>query len=128
MAQIIRLTLTRGQARSASDYFFPYLEELCALKIRDSASNIDENLSARIVNELLEDCMRKFAIRLLGPAQKYNFKFTLAEGIALYKLMMQLPLDTNQVWLCNIRQLITDTLHSQLVNPVAITEEIKRTG
>lgn len=114
---MIILKLYRDQARQVQLHFFPYLELLCEKNIRD-ALNQDEELNARMIYSVLNETRILFEKKLFGISNKLSFKFTDAQSIVLYKLLLVVPIHADNIWLHNLRQFITDHLHLQLSDPV----------
>ena len=106
----MKLKIDRGQARSVQQRFFPYLVQLCDMRIRDT-KNEQDLLIAKLVRSVLTDVQIKFDRKLIGFAERFTFKFTDSESIVLYKLLMLLPLDAKDVWLTQLRQYIIECLY-----------------
>lgn len=114
---MIMLKLSRDQARNVQLHFFPYLDLLCEKNIRDAVT-LDDQLNVRMISSILNEARRLFEKKLFGVSNRLKFLFTDAQSIVLYKLLLNLPLHPDQIWLCNLRQLIMDTLHVQLCDPI----------
>lgn len=114
---MILLKLTRDQARSVQVNFFPYLSLLCEKNIADT-TNPDETLNARMIYSILNEIRKDFEKKLFNTAKKIKFKLSDAQAVVMYKLMMSLPLQPDQIWLVNLRQHIVNILHIELCEPV----------
>lgn len=112
----ILIPLQRDQARAVQQNFCPYLERYCETKIRTAVSE-DERLIYMIIRSLFLDVYKMICKKLLTDAKHFKFKLTEAEAIAMYKLLIALPIQADQFWYCNLRQTIIDIIHSQLQQP-----------
>jgi hypothetical protein len=114
------LKLERDQARAVRDNFFPYLEMLCDTKYQELKHERDTfgSLNVLLVRSLLLEVVKMFDRKLLTDSNRFTFKFNQAQGITIDILLLQVPLNPKDVWLCNLRQLITDTLHQQIIDLV----------
>jgi hypothetical protein len=110
------LKLERDQARATRQYFFPYVEMLCETKYQDCRRERDlyGSMNVLIIRSLFLEVVKSFDRKLLTESNRFTFKFHQAQGITLYTLLLQVPLNPLDIWLCNLRQLITDTLHQQI--------------
>lgn len=111
----IVIDLTRDQARTVQLQYFPYLEKLCATKIRDAGRDWDQILNCRAVQSLFFSVKMQIDKKLVGPADKFKFKFSYAEGLTFYKLLMGLPIKGEETYLINLRQFISDIIFKQLI-------------
>lgn len=121
---MIILKLTRDQARSVQLNFFPYLSLLCEKNIRDT-TNPDETLNARMIYCILNEIRKDVEKKLFNTAKKIKFKFSDAQAIVMYKLMIALPLQPDQIWLINLRQHIVNILHIELCEPIEIKQPVE---
>lgn len=113
----IKIKLERDQARAIQQYFHPYLVQLCDTRVKDCFGDIDATLNARAMQSLFLQVAKIIDKRLLTQAMEFNLAFTYAESLAYYTILMQLPILSNQVYLVNLRQLVCDTIHNQLIEP-----------
>lgn len=117
---LIKVTLNRDQARAVQRTFCPFLERYCESKILNAVSE-DEQLIYKIIRCLFLDIYKKICKKLLTDQYMLGFKFSEAEAIALYKLLIAFPIKADDVWLINLRQRITDSIHNQLTTIETIT-------
>ncbi len=111
------LKLERDQARAVRENFFPYLEMLCETKYNDCVRERDTfgSMNVLIIRSLFLEVVTFFDKKLLTEGNRFTFKFHTAQAVTLYSLLLQVPLNPKDVWHCNLRQLITDTLHQQIM-------------
>lgn len=114
--QAIILKLDRDQARAVQATFCPYLERYCESKIINAVTE-DEQLIYKIIRCIFLDIYKMLCKKLLTDANKFTFNFSEAEAITLYKLLIAFPIKSENVWMLNLRQLITDSIHNQLQQP-----------
>ncbi len=110
----IVVSLTRDQARTVQLQYFPYLEKLCGSKIRDAGRDWEQILNCRAVQSLFFSVKMQIDKKLIGTADKFKFKFSYAEGLTFYRLLMGLPIKGEEIYLINLRQSITDIIFKQL--------------
>lgn len=120
MVKQITLKLDRSQLAAVDEYFLPYLEMQVTTWMRDCEHDVNAHLNACVISCIHQELVQILRHRLTGPANRFQFKFSTAQAITLYKLLMCLPINYSQVWLINLRQLITDTLHQQLLKTVVV--------
>lgn len=116
---MIRLKIHRDNAREVQESFFPYLQELCELKMRDAAAvkDNDAKLVARMMLCLTVELRLKFDKKLLTQMINFTLKITDSEAICFYKLLMAFPISEKWVHMIMLRQQITDFLHAELCLP-----------
>lgn len=113
---MIKLKIHRDNAREVQQHFFPYLHELCELKMREAvnAKDGDGKLVARMMLCLVVGLSTKFDKKLLTEYINFTVKITDAEAICFYQLLMNFPISEKWVSMIMLRQQITDFLHGQL--------------
>lgn len=109
----IIIKLERDQARTVQQKFFPYCEQFCISK-RNIAVTEDERLMYMILASVFNQVQKQFNKKLAGDGLRFRLKFSNAEGITLYKLLIAFPIKSDQVYMINLRQRITDSIHKQL--------------
>lgn len=122
MTKII-VKLERDQAATIVHKFFPFLDRLCISKITNSYTD-DEQLVYTVIHCIFQDVQKMFAKKLFTEGNRFTFNLSKAEGITLYKLLMAFPIDSKQVYMLNLRQLITDSIHNQLTKPAYEKESL----
>lgn len=113
----MQIKLTRDQCRSVQNHFFPYLVQVCAMKV-DHPADSEELLTNKIIVCILQEIRIIFERKLLTKSNNFLFRFSDAQGIIFYKLLMNLPLQADRFWLINLRSFICDRLHLQMCEPV----------
>jgi len=109
----IKIKLTRDEARTV-DSFFDYWFLLCDSKAKHPM-NVERDIMMWILlRSVLIHSRKKFLSRLNGFAQRFTFSFNDFEAITLIEFLKMQPIPLDQVWLCNLRQRIIDTLHPQI--------------
>jgi len=114
---MMQIKLTRDEARTVRERWLNYIIQVADMKVRDTKNNIDENLNARVIKSVVEDLKKKYDKKLLNNGNRMYFKFNDAEGIVLYKFLMQIPVPADQYWFFLLRNKITDSLHKQISEP-----------
>jgi hypothetical protein len=109
--------LTRDQARSIQINFFPYLVAVCEMKLAHTYSD-DELYNNKMIFCLLQEIRIQFEKKLSTVSNKLTFKFSDPQSIILYKLLMNIPIQSDHFWLINLRIFICDILHKQLSEPI----------
>lgn len=110
---MIRIKLTRDEARACQQYFFIYLQQVCEMKIRH-ADKQDEILYQYVICDLFNQVQLQFEKKLLTAANNLTFKLTVSQGIVLFKLLEALPLDQKDIWLIQLRQLFLNIIYPEL--------------
>lgn len=113
---LIVVKLDRDQARTVQQTFCPYLERYCESKILNAVTE-DEQLIYKIIRCIFLDIYKMLCKKLLTDPHVFKLKFSEAEAITLYKLLIAFPIKSENVWMLNLRQLITDSIHNQLSQP-----------
>lgn len=113
----MQIKLTRDQARSVQHHFFPYLVAVCEMKVEHPAGS-EDLLNNKMIVCILQEIRVLFEKKLLTRSNKFLFRFSDAQGIIFYKLLMNLPIIADQFWLINLRLHICDVLHLQMCEPV----------
>jgi hypothetical protein len=111
---MVPIKLERDEARAIQQYFFPYLVEVCRLKKRDAADQ-DETLTQIIIIDTFDQVCKLFEKKLSNISNVLHFKFTDAQAIVLYKLLMNMPIENQNVWLVNLRQLICNIFYNEIL-------------
>jgi hypothetical protein len=112
----IILKLERDQARAVQDTFFPYIHELCRFRIKNEG-NINSKLMERIVYTVFDTVAKLFSRKLNTTGNKFTFNFTEGQAITLYMFIIMVPIQQEQVWYMNLRNLIVNSLHQQILKP-----------
>lgn len=113
----IEIKLTRDQARAVQQSFFPYLEMLTDLKIRENLENVDAVLSHRALKILFMQVVKQFNKKLDTQAMKFTFFLPLPNALAFYNLLNELPLQGHEVYALNLRQHLVSVIHRQMMAP-----------
>lgn len=119
---MILLKITRDEAREVQRFFFPYLLERCLLKMRDAVLHRQVNMEEansqllvhRMMHSLITGIKKKFDRKLLTIANVFTINHTDAEAIAMYQLLMIMPLDGKQPFQCMLRQRICNFYFDEL--------------
>lgn len=109
----VKIKLDRDQARAIQKRFFPYLVQLCNIKI-DTSNDERERLNAMLIKSVAIEVRLKFDRRLVSFANRFNISFSDCEAIVLYHLLMSLPLDSKDVWLQQLRQSLISRLYQHI--------------
>jgi hypothetical protein len=118
MNTIINLTLTRDQARKVQEDFFPYLEELTELKIREAGKDESRIFNCRAISTLLFEVTEIFEHILSNrPGNDMEIPITYSEALALHDLLKELPIAASNYWHVNLRDSIIAQCHSKLSEP-----------
>lgn len=110
----MQIKLHRDQARAFTDRFFPYLVQVCDVRVRDERNGY----SAKIIRCLFLEVQQIFERKLVARATKktpnlLTINLTDAQGLVLLNLLPIIPLDPKDIWLAMIRQDAINTLHLQ---------------
>lgn len=112
---MILLKLKRDQARAIEEHLFPLMIRIAEMKVNTAGKFSDEYLNYKIVLTLLTEVKKIFTRKLDGAAHKFNFKFNDAQGITLFKFLMNHRISEEHSWLINLRQHICDVLYKQII-------------
>jgi hypothetical protein len=109
---MIPLKITRDEARELVDFFFPLLDEICQVRIRDAKVSKDDDagMVGRMVLCLFRQVDHAFKKKLLTKQKTFTIQLSEAEGICLYQLLMAFPIDERMEYEIWLRQKITDFL------------------
>lgn len=110
---MITVQLTRDEARAVQQYFFYYLDELCQLKYRDSQTD-DDRMMQLIIIDSFQQIRKLFAKKLFNKGNKITFNFTITQAVIFYKLLSNLPLERENVYLVTLRQLIMNIIYAPI--------------
>lgn len=113
----MKLKLTRDEARAIQQNFFPYMMQVCDMQIRQTQYNEGENMIFRIIRCIVFDIIRKFDLKLIGFANKFQFDLKEREAIVMYRMLLSQPIDQKNVWMQNLRDRVVAILYQQLNNP-----------
>ena len=113
----MKLKLTRDEARTIQQHFLPYMMQVCDMQVRQTAANEGENMIFRIIRCIAVDIQRKFDLKLIGFAQKFQFDLKEREAIVIYRMFLSQPIDKKNVWMTTLRDRIVTILHGQLSEP-----------
>jgi hypothetical protein len=118
----ITLKLTRDQARTVQQSFFPYLLMLIESRLQTEiySGNVDALLSIRANRILFQQVVKMFDRKLLTEGHKFTFQFTLPNALPLYGYLRELPIEAKDFYHINLRQHIIEVLHRQLSDPKLI--------
>lgn len=111
---MIQIKLTRDEARAMQQYFFFYLEEVCQMKERHSSS-LEDRMNEHIITDTFHQVKILFEKKLFNTGNNLRFKLTDTQAIILYKLLMNFPLDQNNIWLLQTRQLFCNIIYTSLL-------------
>lgn len=112
---MIRIRLSRDQARHAQEKYFPYMMMLAKFKVREAYGRDNDLALAKMLLSLLHDVHIMFAKKLLTTPDKYTFRLTVAQGICFYYFLMQVPIDNTNVYTNNLRQIMCDVLYRECI-------------
>jgi hypothetical protein len=117
---MITLRTYRQYVETATVYFFQYIELYKQTRLNNLVQNnlqADDYLSAVVINCILEEIEWLFDKKLVTTkAEKIKFEFTDAQGIVLYKTLINLPLPKDQVYFNQIRQEWIQLLDIELIH------------
>ncbi len=113
---MITLKIERDDTRMLQENFFPYLSMLVNSKIK-AATGSDDLLNWKIIRSLFTDIKKKVTRKLLTEAKRFTFKFSDAEGITVFQLLMVMPVTVEEIYMQLLRTRVCDTLHKQMNEP-----------
>lgn len=124
-ARII-LKINRDDARFVQQHFFPYIRQLCSLRIRQAGTDKDDHFLCLAIKSIFDKVEREFDHRLTGFADSFKFRFAIHEAIILYRLLMAFPVENNEFnfYMDQLRQNIIRIIHGQLSEPVIVAASI----
>jgi hypothetical protein len=108
--------LDRDQARCIQQNFFPYMELLVQNRI--DHSSIDQTLNCRLINSIFQEVKLVIDKKLVTTGNQFTIKFSIAQSIVFYQLLMELPINSKEIFLINFRFWICDHLNRWLSEPV----------
>ncbi len=111
---MIKIKLTRDQARLIEQNCLPYMVMLTEMKVHDTSTLGPEYFISKILNSLITEVHVSFKRKLLGKGNNLSFPFTDAHGIAFYSLFLTHPIEAKQEYLINLRQQVCDIMHKQI--------------
>ena len=119
---MVAMKISRDEAREVQRFFFPYLQQRCLLKMRealmkrqaDMEEATKELLVHRMMLSLVKDVNKKFDRKLLTIANTFTIKHTDAEAIAMYQLLMIMPISSRQPFNVMLRQKMCNFYFDQL--------------
>lgn len=114
----MKIKVTRDEARAVQQNFFPFLQQLCDMRIRQADHDDDLLFLARLFACIFRDIKRKFDLRLVGFSQLFKIELKEHEAIVFYKLLLSVKLDPQNVWLIHLRQKLIEELFIYLSEPV----------
>lgn len=120
---MIRLRLSRDQARHIERDFFPYMLMVCKMKVREAIEETEDYFTYKMILSLIHDVDVAFKKKLLTSSHTFNFNFSDAHGLCLYRFMMKQPINENVVYSVILRQMICDALFQQLLSYTKYYEE-----
>ncbi|MBG9376957.1 hypothetical protein I5907_11990 [Panacibacter sp. DH6] len=115
---MMKLKLSRDEARLADEKFFGPILMIYKMKVRDAPTWSAEWCNQKVLLSLIIDVRVAFKKKLLSSSNTFIFNFSDGHGIALYHLLMQYPVDTYSVYNVLTRQKICNTLHAQIISPL----------
>ena len=121
---MIIVKLTRDETRCIQQYFFPFLDELCKMKERQALQDSDRH-AQHMVLDLYKQAKKVIDRKLLTTADKFSIRFTDSQAIILHQLLLALPLDANNVYLVNLRQLLCNIIVKE-INAVLFVNQMQR--
>lgn len=119
---MITFKIERDQARTLQQYFFPYLDEYCRLKQRDSIA-IDEQLTQFVIFDLYRQVKVIIEKKLLTVSHTLKVNLTDSQAAVFHKLLLALPLDGSNVWMVYVRQLICNIIYPVIEREIARIQE-----
>jgi hypothetical protein len=116
---MITLRTYRQHVETASTYFFPYINEAKRTRLNNLQNQhitSEEYFSAVVINTLLDDVEFIFDKKLITTkSQKLKFELSDAEGIVLYKTLLNLPLPREQIYFNQVRMEWLASLDQELI-------------
>lgn len=117
---MITLRTTRHYAEAALDAFFPYLNLQKQTRLNDVAHlsiASKEYLQAVVINCLLDEVETIFKKKLVNTTgAMVQLKFTDAQGVLFYQVLMHMPIDEDKIYPCLIRSKWLLDLDRELIN------------
>ena len=111
---MIKLRLTRDEARLIDDYWLPFMIKLVWSNLRTNAGNHGKYLNCKILLSLLCDVQMSLKRKLLTSKNQFSLSLTEAEASAFYVYLMKQPIDACFVYAVNMRQSMCNHLHKEL--------------
>lgn len=113
----MKLKLTRDESRTIQQHFFPYMMQRIEMEIRQNSHNEAEQMLCRVIRCITIDIKRKFDLKLIGFAQKFQFDLKEREAIIFYRSLLKQPIDEKNVWMISLRDRVINVLYKALSEP-----------
>jgi len=111
--QLIKISLTRDEARAIEQYFFTYLEQVCTMKINQEKDQ-DDRLWQQLIEDQFLQVKKSFTRKLLTTQKKFTFTFTISQSIVMFQLLRAFPIHKDEVYLLQLRNLIMNIFYEAL--------------
>lgn len=113
---MITLKLTRDEARTIDHYFFSYLDRLIftfkPIGVKEKEEEILSNIFLKDIFTQIDKIIKR---KLISSSAKFKIKLTNSQAVVLYRILMLLPLDPNDIYLINLRNSTINYLHKELL-------------
>jgi hypothetical protein len=112
---MIQLRTTRDEARLVQQHFLPYLLLHAERELHDAITDA-EKMIYLIMDCLVKEVKKAYDKKLLTTANKFYLKFSDAQAVCFYQLLMDFPIDRSQAYMVMVRQKIMDRILAEITN------------
>lgn len=95
--------------------YLPMLQKTLMNNVSHCTKISSEYLNTRVMVSIVEELEYYFQRKQFTKAQKFKLDFTEAEGIYLFKIIMDLPISAENIYTDRIRNLWLEQLNQQIL-------------
>lgn len=113
----MKLKLTRDEARTIQQNIFPYLLQVCDMKVQTTPFNQDENLLAKVFRSITRDIKLKLDKKLVGTSNSCSIALNDSETIIFLRSLQATPIEPHNVWMLQLVSKIINELYQEICKP-----------
>ena len=95
--------------------YFPLLQKTLLKNVAHCTKISSEYLNTRVMISLVEELEYYFQRKQFTKAKKFKLDFTEAEGIYLFKIIMDLPINRENIYTDRVRNQWLEQLNQQII-------------
>lgn len=115
---MIHLSLYRQQVHDIMREFFPFIQMMQTTRLKNCAAaslHSPAFLSALAINCVQNEIMWHIKKKEINTSkEKIKLQFTEAQAVVLYQTLLELPIDSQKIHLCNLRNALVQILDKEI--------------
>ena len=116
---MIPLSLYRQDLETIRNHFIPFVELLQQTKLNNvghCSIQSDEYLTALAINAIIDEIIAAIEKKYQKPVPKAKIKFSDAQAIIFYRLLLLLQIPATEIYFCKLRNDLVLALDKQLID------------